>query len=284
MHSYPRLISQAITEAHVPSFIRCRFLDYHRRCHDPVTYPDTCTYYYHYNSQPADCCSATSFVHHLFTRGMTMLIVALIAVGVPIIVSIKHKSEMRVDGGGHPSTPGHLEDAPVEPRPLSSLGIHTSLGLESLYMQMETCLEFVAVHVSESLLVSLVCVPIGFYYFGYALLSRVMPRVFSTSGVTSDEWLLGLSVFFVLGRCADPQLILMHSADSPAPLAHYRESCKFDMMPSVKVNYCVTFIIEPDFSCPSCLQPHITLPRRSNSGSRPLRPFSATSCPPTSLT
>ena len=132
-----------------------------------------------------------------------MLLVGLIAVGVPIIISIKHKREMKVESRGGYSPHCHQEDdVPVEPRPLSSLGIHASiLGeiwsrsvqqqistssylssiftgfLESYFIKLESILEYVADHVSESMLVSLVCLPIGFYYFGFALLSRVMPRV-----------------------------------------------------------------------------------------------------------
>ena len=172
-----------------PTHHRNRFLDYHRRCHSPVSCPETCTYHLRYDSAPTDCCSATSFMHHLSTRGVTMLVLGFIAVAVPIIISVKHQKDTRVGGEGMQQAPaGQLQQehddgcddlAAVEPAPFESLGIHlvTMMGLRARLNRFEVMLSYIAEHVSEPVLVSLVCCPIGFYYFGYALLSRVMPKV-----------------------------------------------------------------------------------------------------------
>ena len=158
-----------------------RFLDYHRRCHSPVSYPETCTYHLHYDSAPTDCCSATSFMHHLSTRGVTMLLLGFIAVAVPIIISVKQRKDLSIGiAGVGEDEPGMDCDGDDEsPPPFESLGIHLIevLGLRSLLGRFEGFLASVSDLFSELVLVSLVCCPIGFYYFGYALLSRVMPKV-----------------------------------------------------------------------------------------------------------
>jgi hypothetical protein len=144
-----------------------------------------------------------------------MLLVGAIAVSVPVIMSIKQRKEnieastilSRTKSEAEAST--HVEDPPFNSFGFDILRLTNT---EGAVMALEKWLEGISVMVNESILVSLVCVPIGFYYFGHSLLCRVMPKTFSTHIVTSDEWLLALSVFFVLGR----------------------ESSKLDMAPTMK--------------------------------------------------
>ncbi|GAX81434.1 hypothetical protein CEUSTIGMA_g8864.t1 [Chlamydomonas eustigma] len=215
------------------------FLDFHRRCNRPLTYPETCSYFFQCNQNymnitstgpllqacradtVAHCCSASSFLHHMTTRGVFMLVVGVIAVLVPILISLKHRKEVKGESDERETTlneeRGNDEQDAAEYQllPFEACGVHilAALGLRGPFREAEAMLSTAADYVSEFLLVSVVCFPIGFYYFGYSLLSRVMPKIFSIDAVTSDEWLLGLSVFFVLGR----------------------ESCKVDMMPSIRI-------------------------------------------------
>lgn len=118
-----------------------------------------------------------------------MLVMGFIAVAVPIIISVKHQKDVRVGGEDRQQTPAgqqqeKFEDccddfAAVDPAPFESLGIRlvAMLGLHVPLDRFKVMLASVADLVSEPVLVSLVCCPIGFYYFGYALLSRFMPKV-----------------------------------------------------------------------------------------------------------
>ena len=202
------------------SFPLFTYLDYNRRCNNPSVYPDTCTFLIFCDENescpsPTHCCSIITFFHHLVTRGLLMLIAGTIAVSVPVIMAVKMKLE-KIEAATimcrSKSTPA--DRTYIEDPPLDSLGFNILrlTNTEDAVLLFEKWMESISGMVNESILVSLVCVPIGFYYFGHSLLSRVMPKVFSTHAVTSDEWLLALSVFFVLGR----------------------ESCKIDMNPAMK--------------------------------------------------
>lgn len=143
-----------------------------------------------------------------------MLVVGAVSLSVPVIIGIKKGWEARgplftpavtdarctpdpapaaqlrkssVSGSGYetmqPPPAPQISD-PMVDVPLEALGIPlvSVWGMVPLLQHMEERLEDIARNVDESVLVSLVCIPIGLYYMGFSLLSRVMPKVGSCGG------------------------------------------------------------------------------------------------------
>lgn len=101
-----------------------------------------------------------------------------------------------------PFSPSPLSMPPTSAPLLFPLNWPLNLPLPPLHAssQIDAWLGIVADHVDEVVLVAVVCVPFALYYASFALTSRIMPKWASTANVTADEWLLVLSIFFVLGR------------------------------------------------------------------------------------
>ncbi|GAX76026.1 hypothetical protein CEUSTIGMA_g3469.t1 [Chlamydomonas eustigma] len=201
------------------SFPPLTLLDFHSRCSDTTSHPQTCTYQRAVRisdvsalGQPVQstCCSWASLIHHILTRGSVMLVYGMLMAVVPMIMNMNSKMNAKLLPSkfsqdslvGKGSESPLVSDADLLPFE-TLLNIAAMPGrplISSLLVRYNSLLSMMSQCVSETFLVSLVCLPNGLYFFFYALFSRVMPKVFNISSITADAWMLGLSNFYVLGR------------------------------------------------------------------------------------
>ncbi|GAX83259.1 hypothetical protein CEUSTIGMA_g10685.t1 [Chlamydomonas eustigma] len=105
----------------------------------------------------------------------------------------------------HDASPLHYhEEAQMLPletlMPAGLFWLIRALDLHHVLAKWDDLLTQAARRVDDMVLVCILCFPIGCYYSGMALMSRIAPQLLSISSVSSDEWMLALTVFFVLGR------------------------------------------------------------------------------------